>query len=130
MKAKLIIAAMAIAFSSNAQTIGDNLNYIKQEKPDGVLESTSSGYVYSVDNSLHLIMYFVDYNLECITIAIRPHTSEGRQMFVRVLNDDWNMVDETTWIYLRDNGTMISCTSEYVEDVGVVFYIRESKTRM
>jgi hypothetical protein len=128
-KLKLLVASFALALSSNAQTIGDHLNYFQREEPDGLLETISTGYTYTVvDNNLTI--YFFGYDLVCSTIAIRPRTPEGRQSWMRALNQSWTQTSLTTWTYLRDNGSILECEVSNVDEVGVVFWITEIKSEI
>lgn len=125
---KLLVMLLFVACTVNAQSIGDHLNTIREEKPGGTFEAMKStpGYTYTISNpETHDIMiYFMNQELICITIAIYPENATARQAFAEVLDENWVRVDDKTWKFYRNDGMVLVCEMTLVEDIGMVFYVR------
>lgn len=125
---KLLILLLITVCTANAQTIGDHLNTIREEKPGGRFEAmkTKVGYTYTVSNpETHDIMiYFMNEDLICVIIAIYPENTTARQAFAEVLDENWVRIDNKTWKFYRNDGMVLLCEMTLVEDIGMVFYVR------
>ena len=125
---KLLVMLLFVACAVNAQSIGDHLNTIREEKPGGTFEAMKKapGYTYTISNpETHDIMiYFMNADLICITIAIYPENNTARQAFAEVLDENWVRVDDKTWKFYRNDGMILVCEMTLVEDIGMVFYVR------
>lgn len=126
----VLILVLLLTFGvSSAQTIGDHLNFIKQEKPGGVLKPNDdkSVYFYHWQDDKARWVYLVNVNLICFGIMINPVNAESRNILVRVFDEDpsWIKVNLKTWKYYRNDNIVLQTTLEYVDDVGPTFIISE-----
>jgi len=127
---KLVLAlVMLVGLNSQAQTIGDHLNTVREKKPGGKIDSEKP-YTYSVDEKdvSSLMVYFFDGSLTCDRLVIVPQTSSSRQRWVGSFNDNWIIINSTEWKFYKEDGMILRCSIDYVTDVGTVFFIREEKT--
>jgi hypothetical protein len=119
---------MILTFSvSNAQTIGDHLNFIREKEPDGEFDyKANGGSVYKrVDGTNTLWVYFLNVDLECIAIAVHPQKPGNLQNLIELLNKDWVVIGPKNWRYYRENGSVLNAQLDQVPEVGPVIYISE-----
>jgi hypothetical protein len=128
-KLVLALVMMASVSYSQAQTIGDHLNYIRKEKPSGTLDAGTKPYTYSYydEEVSSVMMYFLDENLICDRIVISPKTDSSRQKWVISFNDGWIVSNSTMWRFYKSDGMILLCTIHHINDVGMVFFIKEEK---
>jgi len=128
---KLVLALVMLVsvLCSQAQTIGDHLNYIRESKPSGTLDTETKPYTYSYfdEDVSSVMMYFLDQNLICDRIVISPTTDSSRQRWVKSFNDGWIISSSTMWRFYKSDGMILLCTMHHVNDVGMVFFIKEEK---
>lgn len=127
---RLITLLMILTYSvSSAQTIGDHLNYIRQEKKDGFLKSDTDKRVhfYNWSDDKAIWVYVLDVDLVCIGIMINPRDAAGRNILAGMFESDpvWIKIDERNWKYYRNDGRILLCSLQYVDDVGPTFVITE-----
>lgn len=124
-----LIMLAAVGFSQ-AQTIGDQLNTVREEKPNGKVDLESKPYSYSVveKDVSSLMIYFFNDDLTCFKIAIVPQTSFSRQRWVISFNTNWVTVDSTHWKLYRGDNVILVAYVDYIESVGTLFMIEEEKS--
>ena len=127
-KQVITFVLLLVAICSNAQTIGDPLNTVREKKPGGQTDFDKP-YTYSVDEKdvQSIMIYFFDDNLVCDKLVIAPQTSSSRQRWVNSFNDGWVIISSTEWKYYKDDGMILKCMVDYVDKVGTVFLIVEEK---
>jgi hypothetical protein len=128
---KLVLALiMLVSITySQAQTIGDHLNYIREQKPQGKFDSNTKPYTYTaLEESVNsLMMYFLDDNLICYQLVIVPQDNVARQRWVTSLNDGWVVINSSVWKFYTDGGSILIATLDYVNNVGTIILIKEEK---
>lgn len=123
---KSIIALMAITFSMNGQTIGDDLATVFKREPGGTIEKTSNGVCYIVEGSFKDI-YFFDTNNICHQICVYPKTSSLRINYVNLMDEKFRKIKEGIWHFETSTGLKLKCEMADVDNVGTVFWISERK---
>lgn len=121
-----VLACLALLSAAvSAQTIGDKLSFIKEKYPGGQLGLTKTGYYYAaeLDNTNITTVYFLDKYMECEAIAINPNTQVNVIAYIEILDKGWSRKDDHTWVTVRNDGELLKCSIEYVEDVGSIFYV-------
>jgi hypothetical protein len=128
---KLVLALIMLASItySQAQTIGDHLNYIREQKPQGKFDSNTKPYTYTaLEESVNsLMMYFLDDNLICYQLVIVPQDNVSRQRWVTSLNDGWVVINSSVWKFYTNGGSILIATLDYVNNVGTVILVKEEK---
>ena len=128
---KLVLALVMLAsvLYSQAQSIGDDLNTIRESKPNGSFDTDPKPYTYSVlqESVNSLMIYFLNDNLVCYQIVIAPQTSSSRQKWISTFNDSWVTISSTSWKFYKEDGMILKTVIDYVDGVGTVFLIREEK---
>lgn len=122
-KLLLVFGLCFISMFSNAQTIGDHLNSVREAKPNGELKLEEKSKTYKVISNDLGIMYFFNDVLICYIIAIVPLTQESRQTFISILNDEWVIESNTKWKFYRQDMVILRCELTFIEDVGSTFVI-------
>ena len=130
---KLFLTLIIIVISciSNAQTIGNHFNSIKSIRNVGEFNTTTNAnfpYTYVVNNkeSKSVTVYVFNQDLICKKIAVYVDP-EYRNIWVKLFNDAWVTIDSTSWRYYLDNGMIIYCKLQPIEDIGLVFIIEEEE---
>jgi hypothetical protein len=128
-KLVLLLTLLNVCYFSNAQTIGDHLNSIKETRSGGTFNTTTNKdypYTYVVTNteSQSVTAYAFDQNLICRHLGIYVNP-EYRNVWIKIFNDTWVTVSTTQWRYYLDSGMVIYCKLQLVEDVGLIFVIGE-----
>lgn len=129
MKNIVLLLLLVISVGLQAQSLGDHLNYIKSKEPSGNLETNpKGGYVYSYvsPETGSLKMYFLDEDLICEALALKPPDAYGVNTLVKLLNKDWVKQSDDTWLLYRSEDVM-TAHLDYVEGVGRVFYFTRTK---
>lgn len=130
MKKLVLVLIMLVSITySQAQTIGDHLNYIREQKPQGKFDSNTKPYTYTaLEESVNsLMMYFLDDNLICYQLVIVPQDNAARQRWVTSLNDGWVVINSSVWKFYTDGGSILIATLDYVNNVGTIILIKEEK---
>lgn len=127
-KIKALVVLLMLALSANAQTIGDHLNDVMAELPGGEFETGANGnktYTYQDDNFLKI--YFLTDELYVRVIAIRPLNHDVRQSLYDAIVSKWTDVGDNSYRFLKDDGIYLQCNIRHVDNVGVVFWIKEAQ---
>lgn len=126
-KTVLTLAMLITTICSQAQTVGDQLNYIRQEKPGGQFDTDDKPYTYSVlEKDINTLMiYFLNENLVCYQIVIVPQSPLARQRWVSSFNDSWVIINSNLWKFYKESKAILVCSIDYVDKVGSVFSIKE-----
>jgi len=130
MKKLVLVLIMLVSITySQAQTIGDHLNYIREQKPQGKFDSNTKPYTYTaLEESVNsLMMYFLDDNLICYQLVIVPQDNAARQRWVTSLNDGWVVINSSVWKFYTNGGSILIATLDYVNNVGTVILVKEEK---
>ena len=125
-----VLTLLFICSLSVAQTVGDNFDYIKQNKPGGEFNSHTSEispYSYTVfpDDADARITYMLDSKLICIQIVIAPLSNESRNTWISTFDSKWVRIDSRHWKYYIGDGTILRASLVYLEDIGELIFIGE-----
>ena len=127
----LIILLICIISKVTAQTIGDHLNFIRQEEPGGKFDYKAEGgstYKYMDAKTETMWLYFLNVDLECIAIAAHPSKPIVLQAMIEQLNHEWVIVDVKHWLFYKNDGSIIAAELDNIDNVGSVIYISEAKS--
>lgn len=124
-----LIMFMTVKYSQS-QTIGDHLNDISAQKPNGNIDVITKPYTYTVlqENINTIMMYSLDDNLICDKIIIAPRDAESRQRWVTSFNNNWVVIDSNNWKFYKDDGIILKLKTDYVNTIGIIFIISEEKS--
>lgn len=122
----LTLALVATSCFSNAQTVGDHINDIKAAKA-GVFGTTGlreTPYTYTVENfdAQAQIVYIFNTDLVCTQVAIYSNPNY-LHIWIKSFNNKWANVGQNYWQQYLDDGNVLYCKLQLVEDVGLVFFI-------
>lgn len=124
-----LIMLMTVGYGQ-AQTIGDHLNTIREQKPGGDVDFLTKPYTYTIilKDLNTIMMYSLDDNLICDKIIIAPRDSESRQRWINSFNDGWVVISSTNWKFYKNDGTILNLKTDYVDSIGPIFIISEEKS--
>lgn len=114
---------------SNAQTVGDHLNFIKERKPGGTFKRSdnSSVYFYNYVDERSMWCYVLDENLICISIIMTPKNNDDINDIIRALNNqNYIQIDDTHWKYYRGDGSILLVELIHTDDLGPVITIHQA----
>lgn len=127
---KLLLTLLVVGMSytsTNAQTIGDHLNTLMELKPGGDLSEIAGVqcYTHVDEQGVNIMIYFFNENLIIDRVIVRPRLEGGVQDWLRIMNRSWVKQDSTTWLFFKDDGSILQSEMKYLDQVGFVFVITE-----
>lgn len=128
---KTIILTTLFLFSlcaAEGQTIGDDLNLIRDERPGGQVKSYDDGSTYEFhDKAANLTwMYFFGNDSLCDLITIHPDSPTAKKQFIGFLDKEMSRTTAYEWHYKRGDGKTLAVSLRTSERMDSIFIINQA----